>query len=292
MKFKVCQDIDECHTFWNKFSPNKGLFDIWNYRLCFYDTSDNEPYFIVGYENGEEIGVIPLCFVKSKSQYTYFGGWFPERNLFFLKDKAKLAQLLAQCPKNTFIEGIDPSERRYYPFSDDEYTYYLDLSKYDNDFEKYFSSFDKKKQKNFKRELQNIPKYQIYRNRLQDFDRLVELNIKQYEEDSKFNNETIKKGIYKMIKLANKSNILEMTSLEIGGKTEAVDVGIVYGKWYYALIGGANNQKIPNLGKLMNILDIKSAIVRKANFVDFFATSGYWKSTWHFDKEMLLKFVR
>ncbi|MDP3765346.1 MAG: GNAT family N-acetyltransferase [Nanoarchaeota archaeon] len=292
MEFRICQDIDEGCTLWNKFSPNKRLFDIWDYRLCFYDSSDNEPYFIVGYENGEAIALVPLCFIKSKNQYTYFGGWFPERNSFFLKDKTKLAQLLERCPENTFIEGIDHVEGKYYDFLEDEYTYYLDLSKYGNDFERYFSSFDKKKQKNFNRDLRNMPKYQIYHNRLQDFDRLVELNVKQYEEDSKFNNKTIKKGIYKMINLANKGNILEMMSLEINGKTEAVDIGIVHEEWYYAIIGGANNQKIPNLGKLMTILDIKNAIARRARFVDFFATSGYWKNTWHFDKEMLLKFVK
>ena len=292
MEFKICKDIDECGKLWNLFSPSKRLFDIWDFRFCFYDNEDNKPYFIVGYEGKNPIGIVPLQFSKDKSQYNYFGGWFPERNSFFLKDKAKLAEFLTQCPESTFIEGIEPAEGKYYNFLEDECTYYLDLSKYSNNFEKYFSSFDKKKQKNINRELKNLPKYSIFHNRMEDFERLVELNIKQYEEDSKFNNEAIKNGIYKMACLADKKGILDMTSLEINSKIEAVDIGIVHGQWYHAIIGGANNNKIPGVGKLMTIIDIKNAIEKKAGFVDFAATSGHWNGMWNLDREMLLKFVK
>lgn len=292
MEFKICKDIGECGKLWNLFSPSKRLFDVWDFRLCFYDNEDNNPYFIVGYEGKNPIGLIPLQFSKNKSQYSYFGGWFPERNSFFLKGKAKLAEFLEQCPEGTFIEGIDTAEGKYYNFLEDECTYYLDLSRYSHSFEKYFSSFDRKRQKNLNRELKNLPKHFIFHNRMEDFDRLVELNIKQYGEDSKFNNETIKNGIHKMACLANKKGILDMTSLEINGKTEAVDIGIVYGQWYHAIIGGANSRKIPGIGKLMTILDIKNAIAKKTDFVDFAATSGHWKEMWNFDMEMLLKFVK
>ena len=83
-----------------------------------------------------------------------------------------------------------------------------------------------------------------------------------------------------------------MISVEIGGKIEAVDVGVLFNGCYYALIGSANNQEIPNLGKLMTILDIKDAIEKKAKVVDFGATAGNWKDRWNFEREMLLKFTK
>ncbi len=293
MKFKIHRAIEDCRSLWDTLSQNNRLFDVWDYRMCFCDNPDNEPYFIAGQDNGETVGMLPLHFIKSSGQYTYFGGWFTaERNSFFLKDKTKLAELLEQCPRNTVIEGLDPDERRYYNFAEDEYTFYLDLARYGYDFENYFGSLGSKRQKNIKRDLKNIPDYEVYRNRLEDFDRLVELNIKQYEEDSKFNDPSIRNGIHKMINLAHKNSALEMMSLEINGRVEAVDFGIVHGNCYYAVIGGSNNQKIPGLGKLMTVLDIKNAIARKSRFVDFFATSGHWKSAWNFEKEMLLKFVK
>lgn len=292
MEFKTYNEVEECRKLWNLLSPKKRLFDVWDYRSCFYDEKDSIPHFIVGYENEEIAGVLPLVFAKSKNQYNYFGGWFPERNSFFLKDKAKIPEFLEKCPNNTFIEGIEPNEGIYYKFLDDEYTYFLDLEKYDSSFEKYFGSFEKKRQKNFNSELRKVPQHRIYCNKIEDFGRLVDLNVSQYGEDSKFNDESIKNGMHKMVNLALKRGILDMTSLEINGRIEAVDVGIFYNEWYYAVIGGANNQKIPNLGKLITIIDIKNAIAKKARFVDFAATSGHWKEMWNLDREMLLKFVK
>ena len=292
MEFKIYKNINECRKLWNHLSPNSSLFDVWDFRQCFYNRNDYELHFVVG-RNGKEIqGLVPLYSLKSSNKYTYFGGWFPERNSFFLKDKAVLSQLLQNCPDNTSIEGIDPHEGSNFSFSEDEYTYYLDLFKYDNNFDNYFNSFDKKRRKNFKRELGNIPKYKVHYNRLKDFKRLVELNIKQYDEDSVYNNENIKKGIYKIMKLANENNSLEMISVEINGKVEAVDVGVLFGKWYHVITGSSNNEKITNLGKLITVLSIKNALKKKARIVNFFASSGYWKDMWSFEKEMLLKFTR
>ena len=292
MELKIYKNINECGKLWERFSHNRKLFDMWDFRLCFYNKNDNQPYFIAGKERGKIVGVIPLSFIKSSNQYAYFGGWFPERNSFFLKDKTKLAELLEQCPYNTVIEGIDSLEKGYYNFTDDEFTYFIDLSKYNASFEQYFGSFNRKKQKNFRRDLKNIPKYKVYYNRLRDFNRLIELNIGQFNEDSIYNNKAFTDSIRKMIMLANKKGMLQMVSVEINGKTEAVDVGIMSGKWYHVITGSSNNQKISNIGKLMTVLDIQNAIEKKAKFVDFLASSGYWKSHWNFDKEMLFKFVK
>ena len=203
-----------------------------------------------------------------------------------------LSQLLENCPDNTLIEGISPEEARDFSFLEDEYTFYIDLEKYNNKFETYFSSFDKKKQKNFRRDLKSIPKYKIRKNRLKDFNRLVELNIKQFDEESIYNDKITKKSIYKIIDLAHKKGLLQMLSLEMNGKVEAIDVGILFGKWYHVITGSSNNQKIPNVGKLMTVLSIKNAISKKSKYVDFLASSGYWKNQWNFDKEMLFKFVK
>ena len=292
MEFKIHKNINQCRRLWNELSPNGSLFDVWDFRQCFYNRQDNEPYFLVARNGIEILGLIPLDFIKSKNEYSYFGGWFPERNSFFLKDKNKIAELLDKCPANTCIEGISHDEGKYFSFSEDEFTYYLDISKYDYNFEKYFDSFDKKRRKNFKRDIKNIPKYKVHINRLKDFKRLVDLNIKQFDEESIFNDRTTKDSVYKMMNLARKKGFLQMLSIEVKGKVEAVDVGILFGKWYHVITGSSNNQKIPNIGKLMTILDIKNAINKKARYVDFLASAGYWKSQWNFDREMLFKFLK
>ena len=292
MEFKILNKLHECRTVWNKLSSKKRLFDIWDYRICFFDREKQDFHFIVGEEKTKVAALVPLCFDKVKNKYSYFGGWFPERNTFFLKNREMLPLLLEQCPYNTYIEGIDPAEALYYKFSEDEFTYFLDLGKFNCNFEIYFSTFNKKRQKNFKREMKSIPSYKLFHNRLDDINRLVELNVRQYEEDSKLNDDAIKKGIYKLAEIAKKKHALEMLSLEINGQVEAVDIGILHREWYYALIGGANNLRYPNIGKLMTALDIKNAIKKKSRFIDFFATSGHWKNMWNLEKQILLKFSK
>ena len=292
MELKIYKNINECGKLWQNFSSDNRLFDLWDFRSCFYNKEETQPYFVVGRERGKTIGVIPLSFNKANSNYTYFGGWFPERNSFFVNDKAKLGQMLEQCPYNTMIEGIDPTESKHFNFLEDEYTYYIDLTKYNNKFENYFNSFEKKRQKNFKRELKSIPKFKVYRNRLRDYKRLVDLNIKQFDEESIYNDDKIRNAILKMIKVAHRKGMLEMLSIQIGNKTEAIDVGIRYKNGYHVVTGSSNNYKIPNIGKLMTILDIKNAIAKRAKFVDFLASSGYWKGQWKFDRDMLFKFKK
>ena len=293
MNFKICKDIEECKTLWNLFSPNERLFDNWDYRACFFDENEHEPHFVVGYNANGIGGFIPLVYVKGKNQYNYFGGWFTaERNLLFVKDKTKLVNFLEQCPKNTYVEGLDPKEGDYYNFLSDEYTHYLDLSRYDYSFETYFSSLDRKRQKNLKYEIKNLPEHKIYTNRIKDLKRLIELNIKVFENDSQFNDKSITNGILNLVKLLSKNGILDMISVEIDDKVEAVDIGAVFNGRYYALIGASNYQKIPNLGKLMTVLDIKNAIAKKTISIEFGATADHWKNMWGFDKDMLLKFVK
>ncbi len=293
MDFRICNDIDECEALWNAFSPNERLFDVWDYRACFFDEDEHEPYFIAGYADNKIEGLIPLVFVKSKRQYNYFGGWFTaERNSLYLKDKAKVGQFLEQCPVNTYMEGLDPREGKYYNFLNDDYTHSLNVSKYNHDFDKYFSSLNKKRQKNLARDFKTIPKYKIHSNRVRDFERLAELNIKRYEHDSRFHDAAIKNGVLRLINLASQQGILDMISLEINGRVEAVDVCAFFRGRYYALIGSSNYQRISNLGKLMTKLDIQNAMEKKAESAEFGATADHWKNMWEFDKEMLLKFVK
>lgn len=293
MDFKICSDIDECEALWNMFSTNERLFDIWDFRACFFEKSEHEPYFIVGHgRNGVE-GLIPLVLHKKKGRYDYFGGWFTaERNKLYVKDKTKLKQFMEQCPNNTLIEGLDPDEGKHYPFEDDEFTHYLDLSKHNFDFDTYMGSLDKKRQKNLRHDLKGIPEYKIYWNRLKDCRRLVELSIKGFGEDSQFNEKSIANGISKLAKLASEKGSLDMISLEIDRKVEAVDIGVILNGTYFSLIGSSNYQKIPNLGKLMTVIDIQQAISKKAGLIEFGATADHWKNMWKFEKDMLLKFEK
>lgn len=293
MDFKICKDLRECERLWNSFSTNERLFDIWEFRECFFDSKKHEPHFIVGYRQNDVEGFLPLVFDIKDESYSYFGGWFTaERNRIYIKDRKNIGLFLEKCPPKTLIEGLDPAEKAFYEFEDDEFTHYLDLSQYAHDFNTYLGSLDKKRQKNLRHELKAIPKYEVFTNSIKDCQRLVDLNIKGFGEDSKFNDPSITKGISRLAKLALKRGCLDMISLEINGKIEAVDICVFLNGTYYSLIGSSNYQKIANLGKLMTVLDITHAMEKEANIIEFGATSDHWKEMWRFKKDMLLKFSK
>ena len=115
IKFEIIDDINKCKNLWDKFSPNNILWDLWDFRYCFH-IKKFDFNFIVGYENKEIIGLIPLVFDKKNEIYTYFGDTFPEQNNFFLKDKNKLRLFLDQCQEDTQIYYINKSEKKFYNF--------------------------------------------------------------------------------------------------------------------------------------------------------------------------------
>ena len=293
MNFKTYKNYDQCRKLWQKFSPSKRLFDIWELRSSFYDKKEHELCFITAKEGRNYVGLLPLMLTKATGETNYFGDWFPERNYIFMNDKTKMIELLAKCPEKTLIEGIDPSEKAHFNFVEDQHTYYIDLKQYNSKFQNYFNNtFDKKKQKDIKRELKKIPKYKVYVNRLCDFERMVAMNIRNFDGESIYDVKGTKEQMFNLVSRAHKMGMLNMLSVEINGKTEGVDVAVKADGWYHVITGASNNHKISNLGKLMNILSIKNAIKKRTKNIDFLATSPYWKTQWNFDKDMLYKFEK
>ncbi len=292
MRFETVKDIKTCEQLWNSFSPDKKLFDLWEYRFCFFN-KNYMPYFIVGYENKEMIGILPLWHEKKDETYSFFGGEFPEENSFFVKDKSKIKDFLEFTPEDSFIFYILESEKQYFDFEECSKTYFLDMRKYNNELGAYISSFDKKHRKNLKYDLKQLEKlnYEINFNKLEDFNRMVELNIKKFGEESNYNDKNFVDSIKKMIEIAYSQKKLNMISIKINEKTEAVEFAIIHDN-IYNVLGGGRNIEIDNIGKLMVVEHIKSALKNNTPILNFCTSSERWKKNWHFDYEMLYKFEK
>ncbi|MDP3104737.1 MAG: hypothetical protein Q8M95_09035, partial [Candidatus Methanoperedens sp.] len=42
---EIVTDINRCFELWQEFSPQKSLFDTWEFRLAFYNGYQHQPYF-------------------------------------------------------------------------------------------------------------------------------------------------------------------------------------------------------------------------------------------------------
>lgn len=292
MHFKVLTDHKECSMLWDRFSPKKVLWDLWGFRYCFHN-KDTQLHFIVGYEDGKESGLLPLFFDVKYHTYYYFGDVFVEQNKFFLKDKSKIGAFLEQCPADTEIDYIDSSEKKYYDFEESENRYFLNLAGFSGNIENYLNTFNKKHRKNLRYDLKKLLEMKIHIEANSDgcFERFVDLNIKRFGTESDYLDLEFKESVKSMISLAKEKKMLDMISLSLNGKKEAVGIGMVYNKVYY-VIGFARNPDIGNIGKLLIYEEIKSALAKGCEFVDFLSTDTGWKSLWNLQSEKMYLFEK
>ena len=292
LQFRIVTDEEECRNLWEKFSPKKIIWDLWDFRFCFH-TGDFNFNFILGFDGREVVGLLPLVFDKKEKYYTYFGEDFPEQNKFLLNDKRNIKLFLENCPKCTEIYYIDWGEAKHYDFKPDGKRYYLNMEKYGNSFENYLKSFNKKHRKNLTYDLKKLNErgYSTEHNKTKDFETLAELNKKRFGNDSNYNDENFVLSISKLIDAALKIDALDILSIKIGNNVEAVGLGVFYNKVYYVL-GSGRNVEIKNLGKLMTAEQIKSAITHKCSKFDFLSTESAWKELWNFDSEQMYKFTK
>ena len=292
LKFKTVTNERECRDLWEKYSEKQVLWDLWDFRFCFH--TDNFKFnFIVGFDDKNEIGLLPLVFDAKEKYYTFFGEEFPEQNKFLLNDKQNVKLFLENCPKDTSIYYIDPEEAKYYNFATGDKRHFLNLKKYGNSFESYLNSFNKKHRKNLNYDLKKLKErgYILEHNNIKDFERLVELNKKRFGNESDYNEKDFILSISKLIDAASRINALDVISIKIGNNAEAVGLGAFYNNVYYVL-GSGRNVEIKNLGKLLISEQIKSAIANKCSEIDFLSTESTWKELWNFDSEQMYKFEK
>ena len=288
--FQTYGDESECKSLWNQYSSKKNLWDVWKFRRCFH-TKASEFNFILCFENGKEIGLLPLTFDRKEKMYTYFGDTFPEKNKFFLKKPSLLDECLYECPYHTSIYYIDSTEAKH---SDQleigEKRYYLNLKKYSS-FEDYLRNFTKKHRKNLRYDLKKIQEKncKIRVNKISDFETLIKFNKQGFGKESNFNSKEFEESMNSFIKIASGKKMMDMISIKIEGKTEAVGLGIVYKKCYYVLATG-RNVEIKNLGKMLIAEQIKSSIEKKCDEIDFLSTESKWKELWNLESEQLYDF--
>jgi CelD/BcsL family acetyltransferase involved in cellulose biosynthesis len=93
-----------------------------------------------------------------------------------------------------------------------------------------------------------------------------------------------------IIRFLDQKGYLRMVSLELEGKTMAVDVGAIYNGVYTIFLGGIFS-RVPGLPKAMNMHHIDYSLHNRIYKVDFLCGDFNWKKLWHLDEEPLFKLV-
>lgn len=299
MRRSFITDIEECKRLWEGLIRPKNVSDLWEFRLCFQRNFNCLPSFLL-LEDGKGIaGMIPLSYLKEEEMFVFFPGetwrgktWL-ERTPIYLRDRGSLPDILALCPEKSHLRYMKVPEELIFPLLDvDETGYVLYPPTLGFDIALYRMRFSNRKFKHILKTVGSLMDADgSFRfNRLEDFDLLVDMNIQNFGSDSYLYDYRFRESFRDIMHFLHRGGWLRMVSLQINGKTAAVDIGALYQGTYTVFLGGADRE-VPGIAKAINMQHIEFACNERISKVDFLCGDFHWKKLWHLDPEPLYRFV-
>ncbi len=295
---QLCSDPERCRILWETLWPKESLFDLWPVRACFHRYFDNPLAFLAASENGKPIGLLALSWVKEAGAFVQFPGeiwrgetWL-EQNRIPVSSPSIAAELLDHVPGpmrlryltreslSSFGEDavVDETGYLYYPV------------RHDFSFEKYWAGFSRKSRGSLESELARFESMGVtYRyDRLSDVGKLLEMNLHAFGESSYFHDQRFLNAFEALASVLAASGILFVTTIMIGGRVAAVDMGGIHDSVYTVLAGGTDPE-FPGIDKLINMHHIRRACRERLRLVDFLCGDFGWKERFHLEPRPLYR---
>jgi len=285
LRIEVISNINSCFKLWQEFSPRKTLFDVWEFRLAFYEAYKYKPCFLLLKNQSEQLALLPLWYEDDKMRYSWFGGDWQEEVRFFTKHPKYIPFLLSSAPSPLLLNAIsqDSAEplKRKIRLEVDEPKYVLALDEFE-DHKDYLMAIKKKTRHNLRRNRREIQRQnpRIVINNFSDFDHLVRLSkerFKQKSEETDWEDPRRVEAFRQVIRLAGKSYNVRMISVLIEGEIAGVDLIALFNGCYYTLRCGYNVKDYPGIGSFINLFEIDDAIRLGTKKIDFLQDSYEWK---------------
>lgn len=298
-KAEIVSDIDHCFELWKEFSPQKTLFDTWEFRFAFYLGYKHKPYFILLKNKSENIALLPLWYEEDKKKHFWFGSWWQEENRFFSKDPALIPVLLSLAPKPLLLNAISLSSaseiREVINFQKDDPKYILNLENLKSS-EDFLMKLKKNRRRNLRKDRNRILKQnpRIIINNFSDFEHLVRLSKKRFEEKGEktdWEDPRRVETFRQVIKLAGISYQVRMITVLVGNQIAGVDLIALFNNCYYTLKCGYDVKRFPGIGNFVNLFEIDDAISLGMKRIDFLQNSYQWKNKF-FTAIPLLKYEK
>ena len=286
---RLLTDIGSGRSIWQKLVPPETIWDLWEVRECFHRNFQRPSLFLTVREKDRLRGFLPLSWLEESGCYGYFPGetwsgktWI-EQNRIPAEDSAVLKTLLSGCPENYHLRYL--ACRKEEPFRGsvvDEIGYLFRPSRYGFNMDGYFREFSRKSRARIRKELGSIHARGInYRyDRDADFKELVALNRIRFGETSYFSDRRFTDSFRELVGLLRDRGWLRVTTVLIGNRIGAVDIGAVYNQTYTLLAGGTNPD-FPGVAKIINLHHMDFACRRRLRTVDFLCGDFAWKKIFH-----------
>jgi CelD/BcsL family acetyltransferase involved in cellulose biosynthesis len=170
----------------------------------------------------------------------------------------------------------------------DETGYILSPPKYGFDFDSYWSRFSGKSRKRIRREIEALGNL-VYSHDgwgPGDLEWMFETNRANFGVNSYFEDFRFYKGFENMLLLLEERGMLRVSSVMVGGKRAAVDVGAVVGS-RYTVLAGATDPEYPGIAKAINLFHIRWGFAMRFEQIDFLCGDFGWKERFHLEPRSL-----
>lgn len=284
-RIQIVKDLETAGQLWALFTPDKTIYDNWEFRNCFYKYCHYELFFYTAYIDERPTALLPLQFNTEKNYLEFFGGDYMEDNRCFAQPGheeliSKLYQAVDKPAHLQFITGQD-SFTTNLPVKDFKYTLSADKLK---DYWGYLQNTGHAEtRKTLQKQIRRIERegIEIVRNQFADLELLFKLNIDVFGERSSFNRPGRKEVFRDLLKLPWPIFLL---SFKVAGITQGVSLAILYKDVLECFNTGANRQAVPDLNKFICYTSIKTAAENDTKLLDFFTGNYGYKELWFFDK--------
>jgi hypothetical protein len=286
---RLVTDLAECHAVWEQLVPRQNLTDLWEVRECFQRHFRRPACFLVAEDRSGLRGLLPLSWIDEHGYYGLFPGetwagktWL-EQNRAIAQSDDVLDELLSRCPGRYHLRYLSASESApRIGRNVDEIGYLFHPPQYGYDLGEYFSVFSHKSAKRLRTELVQfeVPGVTYRHEDLDDFDRLVDMNVGRFGEGSYFHDVRFRESFRSLLHLFRDRGWLRLTAVLIGGELAAVDIGCLHENTY-TLLGGGTHPGYPGVAKLINIHHMNRACEERIGTVDFLCGDFSWKKLFH-----------
>lgn len=282
-------DLDQCQELWRRLVPRRVLTDLWEVRACFQRHFQRPALFLV-HQGGDDLrGLLPLSWVEEAGHYAFFPGetwqaktWL-EQNRIVAPGNGALEALLSSCPGPFHLRylsagGSTPPAAAVV----DEIGYLFTPPQYGFALENYFQEFSNKSRKQIRREVARLEERGLsFRyNHAPDFDLLVQMNQARFGDYSYFADDRFRAGFCDLFRLLGRRGWLRLTTVLLGGRPAAVDLGAVH-QGVYTLLAGATDPEFRGVAKLINLHHLRLACKQRLREVDFLCGDFQWKKLFH-----------
>ena len=288
---EIVSDIEECRKLWQEFSPQKTLFDTWEFRYAFYQGYKFSSYFLLlknrptEGRHPENLALLPLWYDSDRKIYTWFGSDWQEEVRFFAKDLNYIPILISAAPSPLLLNAVSPESaeplRGKINFENDESKYILNLAGFKNH-EDFLMTLKKSKRRDLRKDRNRILRRnpEIIIDNFADLEELIALSKERFAQKGKETDwedprriETFKE----VIKLGGKSYQPRMITIKINGKTAGVDLVCLFKKTYFTVKCGYNVKDFSGIGNFMNLFEIDDALKLGMEKIDFLQNNYEWK---------------